>query len=157
MIPISLILLTFLRTKKLKSSSIGYVEELGSGISKIFKYCKEYTGHTPIIVDDNIFKFTLQHSFFADSEQTDSYLVPSDQVSDQVFLENEMLEFCITAKSLSEILVRFGYKNRQYFRRKILNPLIEKKLIRQTNPNSPNSPNSPTQKYITNVSSNENK
>ena len=127
---------------------IGYVEELGSGISKMFKYCKEYAHNNPIIEEDNIFKFSLKHDFFpktANDELLQGNQV-SDQVSDQVFLEKEVLEFCITAKSLSEILERFGYKNRQYFRDKTLNPLLKKGLIKQTNPNSPKSP---TQKYYT--------
>ena len=42
----------------------------------MFKYCKEYAHHEPIIKDDNIFKFSLEHEFFKN--------IKSDQVSDQV-------------------------------------------------------------------------
>lgn len=106
----------------------------------MFKYCKEYTHNNPIIEEDNIFKFSLKHNFFIkslDKTQGQSVLLGNNHVSDHVFLEKDVLSFCVTAKSLSEILARFGYKNRQYFRDKMLNPLLQKGLIRQTNPDSP--------------------
>lgn len=139
--------------KEATFESIKYVEELGSGISKIFKYCHEFSHHNPVIEDGTTFKFSLQHDFFPEHIKTNSGkqaslfdLLTSDQVSDQVFLEKEMLEFCIEPKSLTEILARFGLSSRNHFRQKTLNPLIKKCLIKATQPNSPNSP---TQKYVT--------
>lgn len=125
---------------------IGLVEELGSGIEKIIKYCKIYTKTEPVIKDENLFTFKLEHDLFLTKNTELSEKISSDQVSDQVFLEHALLEFCTTAKSFKEILIRFGYSNKQYFRKKILNPLIQKGLL---SPTWPNSPNSPTQKYYT--------
>ena len=140
---------------------IGRVEELGSGIEKIIQYCQAYTGTIPVIKDENLFTFELKHNLFpmehVGMQGQISLLPSSDQVSaqvsdkineksDQVFLEKTLLEFCAEPKSLKEILMRLGYSNKQYFRVKILNPLIEKKVIA---PTQPDSPNSPTQKYYT--------
>jgi len=38
---------------------IGWAEELGSGVKNLFKYSKEYTGYSPAIADDDIFKLIL--------------------------------------------------------------------------------------------------
>jgi ATP-dependent DNA helicase RecG len=44
---------------------IGRAEELGSGVRKIYKYCKAYSGYDPVITDDNdCFRFILQVDFF---------------------------------------------------------------------------------------------
>ena len=64
---------------------IGYVEELGSGIPKLFRYCKEYSGFEPVIEDGDVFSFTLRHNFFPmknDRQGTKSDF-KSDQVRDQ--------------------------------------------------------------------------
>ena len=126
---------------------IGRVEELGSGIEKIFHYCKAYTGFEPIIKDENMFTFSLEHDLFLITDENalkSGDLTSSDQVSDQVFLEKTILDYCATERSLKEIASRMGYSSRVYFKNKILNPLIEKGLILLT---SPNTPNSPKQKY----------
>ncbi len=66
---------------------IGYVEELGSGISKIYQLCKKYSGHNPEIKDDDIFEFKLQHDFFplvyTTEKQLFSDLSNTNQVSEQ--------------------------------------------------------------------------
>ena len=147
---------------------IGYVEELGSGISKMFKYCNEYTKHSPIIKDDTIFTFELEHNLFpinailndikkpifTKTEQvnlkteqvTEQVDLKTEQVTEQAYFEKTILEFCIEPKSLKEILIRTGYTSRYHFKNAILNPLIDKGLIQLTQPKSINSP---TQKYIT--------
>jgi len=143
---------------------IGYVEEMGSGISNMYKYCREYSHKDPVLEDNNIFKFSLKHNFFpvvihgtlerpslfdlVDINKTSDQVSDqaSDQVSDQVFLEKTILEFCVDAKSLTELLKRTGYSNRTHFRNRILKPLLEKGLIELTDKKSPNSPK---QKYVT--------
>ena len=112
--------------------AIGYAEDFGTGIPKLFKYCKAYTDFDPIISDGDVFKLTLKHNLFN-----------GEQVSEQVI--KEILKLCTKEKSLFEIMQHVKYQNRGYFKKKFLNPLIEKGLIVLTNPDSPNSPN---QKYI---------
>lgn len=126
---------------------MGYVEDFGTGIPKLFKYCKEYTGYEPIIEDENTFKFILKHNFYPQKTISDQVTDQvTDQVSDQVSLKQAILEYCTVERSLVEIIQRFGYSSRVHFKNKILNPLIEKGLI---TPTQPDRPNSPTQKYYT--------
>ena len=42
---------------------LGWVEELGSGVKKMFKYCPLYVdGSKPLIEDGDVFRITIQHS-----------------------------------------------------------------------------------------------
>lgn len=59
-------------------------------------------------------------------------------------IEDSLLEFCQTPRSMSEICEKFGLKDRYKTKRKYINPLLGSSL-RMTEPNSPNSP---TQKYV---------
>ena len=110
----------------------------------------EYTGYEPIIEDESTFKFILKHDFFnqkSDSDQVTHQVSDqvNDQVSDQDDLKNNILEFCIEPKSLSEILSHCGYKSRIHFKNKILNPLIKNGDLSLTVPDKPTSKN---QKYV---------
>ncbi|MCP4683210.1 MAG: hypothetical protein GY864_12820 [Desulfobacterales bacterium] len=66
------------------------------------------------------------------------------QVAMQVAREKAILNFCKTPKSREEIQNHIKIKNRDYFRKEILNPLIQKDLLKMT---IPEKPNSPKQKY----------
>jgi ATP-dependent DNA helicase RecG len=59
----------------------------------------------------------------------------------------EILMFCKTPKSRQEIQDMIGIKDREYFRKKILTPLINGKLLFMTLPDKPTSKN---QKYYFN-------
>ena len=39
---------------------IGWADELGSGVRNLFHYCKEYCGSNPKMMENDIFRFTLQ-------------------------------------------------------------------------------------------------
>ena len=67
----------------------------------------------------------------------------SGQVSEQAL---QIITFCETPKSLSEIMTFSQYKSRGYFVDRVLQPLINQGLIERTFPNIPNHPN---QKYKT--------
>ena len=67
------------------------------------------------------------------------------QVNAQVS-ENAIMNFCIEAKSLKQIVKYFGYKNARGFREKYINPLLKENKLRRTVPDKPKSKN---QKYIT--------
>ena len=62
----------------------------------------------------------------------------------QVAREKEILGFCKAPRSREEIQNHIKIKNRDYFRKEILNPLIQKDLLKMT---VPEKPNSPKQKY----------
>ena len=141
--------------------AMGFVEDFGTGIPKLFKYCKEYTGYEPIIEDEKTFRITLRHEFFKSKikqiqgEQiklfdtanvSDKVNNNKDQVRDQVRDQAGIIDFCKIPKSLKEIMQHFGYTNKTKFRNKFLNPLIENGIINLT---FPESPHSPKQKYYT--------
>lgn len=47
---------------------LGWVEELGSGVRKMYKYCPLYVkGATPIIEDGDVFKLTIRHEMESDT------------------------------------------------------------------------------------------
>lgn len=52
-----------------------------------------------------------------------------------------ILQFCETPRHRAEIQEFAGFQNRDYFRKEILNPLIEQGLLAPTLPDKPNSPN----------------
>jgi ATP-dependent DNA helicase RecG len=58
----------------------------------------------------------------------------------------KILEYCKTPRYREEIQQHVGMNNRDHFRKEVLNPLIEKGLIR---PTLPDKPNSPKQQYTT--------
>jgi ATP-dependent DNA helicase RecG len=66
-------------------------------------------------------------------------------------IEVDILNFCITPKSLKEIADHVCFGSRSYFSRKILRPLIKMGLLILTNPSKPSSPQ---QKYVTKNSKN---
>lgn len=142
---------------------IGRVEELGSGVAKLTNYGKEYSGHTPTFKDENLFIFELKIDFFAkadsgsepvsaqvnspetkdSSNKNLSKAQVSEPVSEPVDIESLLL-FCQDPKSLIEITQNFEYGSKKYFKKNILDPLIEKGLVRPTEEKA----NSPKQKYI---------
>lgn len=61
--------------------------------------------------------------------------------------ESDILNFCIEAKSLKEIVEHFGYKNVRNFRENYIKPLIASGTLEMT---IPNNPKNRKQKYISN-------
>lgn len=39
--------------------NIGYADQLGSGVRKLFKYCKFYSGKDPLFVEDDVFRIIV--------------------------------------------------------------------------------------------------
>lgn len=60
----------------------------------------------------------------------------------------ELIDFCIVARSRVEIQNFCGIKSQDYFRNKILNPLLKGGKLKRT---IPDKPNSSKQKYIKSV------
>ena len=146
---------------------LGLVEDFGTGIPNLFKYCKIYTGFEPIIFDENRFKFILNHNFFEDSEDVIDKKVPklntqadekvpklntqadekvpklSTQADEKVKL---ILEFCQTPRTTTEIATYLKLKSRKNILTRLIKPLLEQNLLTRTEPNKINSPK---QKYQT--------
>ena len=112
---------------------IGWVDELGSGVRNIFKYNKIYSGADPVFIEGDLFKTIIP-------------LIPqvTPQVTPQVDQEDDartpdILRYCETPRSRKEIQDLIGMKDREYFRKKILNPLIKGGLLKMTLPEKPTS------------------
>ena len=58
----------------------------------------------------------------------------------------QILTFCMTARTRNEIAEYFGVKDPKFFAKKHIKPLIESGALRMT---IPNKPTSPAQKYVT--------
>lgn len=123
---------------------IGRAEELGSGVRNLFRYTKIYSaGVEPQLVEDNIFKIVipLDERLFVDNEFNTMQATMQDEYRALI------LEYCITPRSRDEIQSYLALKNRDYFRRNILKPLL---LGKHLLPTISDKPTSPKQKYYTN-------
>ena len=67
------------------------------------------------------------------------------QVIEQVDRAEKIIEFCAEPKSREEIQLFVGIAHREYFRAKILKPLLDSGKLKMTIPDKPNSRN---QKYV---------
>ena len=118
---------------------IGWVDGLGSGVRNIYKYNKIYSGAAPEFIEGNVFQTIIPLTAQATTQAT----TQGEEVSKEDRID-KLLKFCEEPKSRDEIQDYIGIKNREYFRKKILKPLIEKNLLMLTKPDKPTSPN---QKY----------
>ncbi len=118
---------------------IGLVDELGSGVRNIHKYGKAYFGYEPQIIEDEIFKIIFKASENSITPQVTPQVTPQDDERMKA-----LIEFCIEPRSRNEMQEFIDIKDREHFRKKILNPLIKKGTIKLT---IPDKPRSPKQKY----------
>ena len=126
-----------------------------------YKYTKLYSGGTPEFIEGNVFKTMIPLTAVSVGKvgPSQSNLV-TDQVTDQVTdrvnrhgngIEQEqdilqlIIDFCQVERSKKEICEYMGYRNRTFFTRKYLLPLIQKEKLQMTQPDKPHSRN---QKYI---------
>ncbi len=109
---------------------IGWVDELGSGVRNIYKYNRIYSGADPEFIEGDVFKTIIP-------------LTPQDTPQDDNRI-SMILDFCKEPKSRQEIQDMLGMKDREHFRKTLLNPMINGGLLKLTLPNSPTSKN---QKY----------
>lgn len=55
------------------------MEEVGSGLVKVYQYCKAYTGFDPVIEDgEDIFKVSIKTNFFEDTFPKEERIVPAE-------------------------------------------------------------------------------
>lgn len=146
---------------------IGYADELGSGMRNSYKFTRLYSGANPEFIEGDVFKTIIplsisaktiasgQASGQADTQvSTQAGTQDSGQVDGQpltisldVTRLNQLLDYCFTPRTREEMQQFCGIKSRDYFRTKILVPLISLKKIF---PLIPDKPNSPKQKYCSN-------
>ena len=127
---------------------IGRADELGSGVRKLYKYTKAYSGGAdPKLLEGDIFKIIIPLTHQATPQAT-----PQAVLTDKEHNIASLLEYCIEPRSREEIQEFMGLKDRKHFRLEILNPLIQEGKLHLTIPEKPTSPN---QKYYSRPRSQE--
>lgn len=119
---------------------MGLVEELGSGVRKIFKYTPLYSGgKQPVIEEDDIFKIVIPYIEIETGQETGqetSLISPQIRNLLQVLGENEM--------SITEMMISLGLNGRDNFRKNYLLPAMSAHLVEMIHPENPKHRN---QKY----------
>lgn len=131
---------------------VGRADELGSGIRKLFKYCKVFCGSDPELVEGDVFKFILP-LISKMTEQATEHVTgqatgqvtgqATGQVAPQII--EQVLHFCEQPRKASEIQNLLGLKHRETFQDNYLKPLLNQQLLTLTIPDKPRSPD---QQYI---------
>ncbi|MBI4398404.1 MAG: putative DNA binding domain-containing protein [Candidatus Omnitrophica bacterium] len=130
-----------------------YVEEVGTGTNKIIQWCREWGLPAPAFeYIASSLVVTLKKAVSV-KEIAGTKPGPSrDQVGTKSGLSSDdiqkILIFCNTPKKLVEIMGEMNLSSRTKFRKKYINPLLQKKLLEMSNPQKPNSA---TQKYATSL------
>ncbi|MBI5559401.1 MAG: putative DNA binding domain-containing protein [Deltaproteobacteria bacterium] len=136
---------------------IGRADELGSGVRKLFKYGRIYSGADPQLLEEDIFKIIIPLAL-QDTAQDTEQDTTQDTAQDtaQAVMQDErtlkILEFCRTPRKREEIQALIGVSHREYFRKEILTPLLEQGLL---HPAAPGKMTSPKQKYYSGAQQNE--
>lgn len=119
---------------------MGLVEELGSGVRKIFKYTPLYSGgKQPVIEEDDIYRIVIPYIDAETGQETgqENYLY-SSKVKELIMIIGE------SELSIKEMLGLLNLKGRDNFRKNYLTPAIEAHLVEMTHPENPRHRN---QKY----------
>lgn len=126
---------------------MNYMERRGSGFKKILdeyeaqdKYDEKFL---PVFYSDfGDFKLTLWNLNYSAPEihQVNHQDIHQDnhQLTTEVSEEN-ILRYCSEPKSMLQLAEHFNYKDRSYFRRKYIVPLIKEKKLFMTQPEKPSS------------------
>ncbi len=135
---------------------IGLSDQAGTGIRSIFKSWTDL-GHVPPIINNSksekYFEIILKKqellpvsndSHKADAIGNNLSKVPSliTQLSEN---QKAVIAFCTVHRSMSEIQKEFKFKNRSYFKNKVMKSLLTSGLLQMSNPEKPSASN---QKYV---------
>ena len=124
---------------------IGWADELGSGVRKLFRYSKHYGGK-PILDEGDIFKAYIplnKADIKTDAKETTLQVTPQVnlQVTPQV---RKLLGVLKGDLPRAKLMKAMALKDRGTFQQSYLEPALKSAFIEMTQPDSPNSP---TQKY----------
>ena len=104
---------------------------MGSGVRKLSKFGKDYFGAKPQFFEKDIFKIVVsltEMDAMQATEQATEQATMQDtmQAAMQDERTRQILIFCHVPQSREEIQTHIDIKNRDYFRKEILIPLLEK-------------------------------
>ena len=123
---------------------IGLADELGSGMRNTYKYTKLYSGAEPEFIEGDVFRTIIPLSPVATAKVGPASGQDSGQDGGQDSGQDRMqmlLDYCSTPRSRDEMQRFCGIASRDYFRTKILRPLLVSKKLTPTIPDKPNSKN----------------
>lgn len=137
----------------------GYADELGSGMRNSYKSTKMYSGATPEFIEGDVFQIVIPLTVGSMTKVgpttspvtsgEDSGEVSGEVEAIQIKLDiqklNALLDYCEIPHSRTELQAFCGIKSQDYFRNKILLPLLQSGRLVMTNPSKPNSSK---QKYV---------
>lgn len=118
-----------------------YSQEFGEGVDRLYEVM-ESEGLPQPEYKTQAFKLsaTIRNT------KTDGNLWATPQATPQATPHAEqILTFCMTARTRNEIAEYFGVKDPKFFAKKHIKPLLESGALRMT---IPNKPTSPAQKYV---------
>ncbi len=123
-----------------------YMERRGSGLKKIINETEKLPGYTK----EQKPEFYSTPADFRVVLKNVNYNLHTCTVQDSVQVVQDrrivgLLEFCSTERSRQEMQEFMGIASREYFRKKILRPLLDAEQIKMTMPSKPNSRN---QRYV---------
>ena len=131
---------------------VSLADELGSGMRNTYKYTKLYSGGEPQFIEGDLFRTIIPLKPVAtakvgpastqDTTQDTVQDTTQDTTQDR---EQMLLDYCAVPRSREEIQRYIGIANREYFRQRILKPLLDSGKLKRTIPDKPSSKN---QKYI---------
>lgn len=119
---------------------MGLVEELGSGVRKIFKYTPIYfDGKLPVIEEDDIYRIVVPYiDEEPDKETGKENILISSPVQELLHILGEK------ELSVKEMMKLLKLKGSDHFRKSYLNPAISAHLVEMIYPENPKHRN---QKY----------
>ncbi|MGM5484060.1 MAG: Fic family protein [Nanobdellota archaeon] len=91
------------------------------------------------ITDDDRIQFITRIKIHNDFKEDSVREQVTDQVTPQAERTNKILLFCKIPKARDEIQFEVNIKDREYFRKNVLKPLVDEGLLELTIPNKPNS------------------
>lgn len=134
---------------------LNYMERRGSGFKKILDEYEDQDKYEerfrPVFYSDaGDFKLTLwnlNYSMLVNHQVNHQDIHQDDHQLPIQVTEKEILSYCTDPKSMLQIAEHFGFKDRSYFRRKYVVPLVKEKKLLMTMPDKPNNRD---QKYYSN-------
>jgi len=122
-----------------------YVNMFNRGIQRVKNLLKENGNPEPIFTVDKItaFEVTVRPSLSLNLVTSEEKVTKS--VTKLTETVNDIIAFCSTPRSMTEIMEHIGFKHRYNVKHRYIDPLIDSGVLMMTIPDKPNSRN---QKYI---------
>ena len=109
-----------------------YSQEFGEGVDRLYEVMEsEGLPQPEYKTQAFMLSATIRNT------KTDGNLWATPQATPQA---EQILTFCVTARTRNEIAEHFGVKDPKFFAKKHIKPLLESGALRMTIPNKPTSP-----------------